>query len=58
MKTIDDPLALALRMSRWWSAPLRLTTSAAAALRSRATGEAARAKFWLRQAPVGIRNPA
>jgi hypothetical protein len=57
MKTIDSPTtALPSRMSRWWSAPLRLTTNAAVALRSRATGEAA--KFWLRQVPVGIRYPA
>jgi hypothetical protein len=57
MKTIDNPTTPApSRMSRWWSAPLRLTTNAAVALRSRASGETA--KFWLRQAPVGIRNPA
>jgi len=53
MKTNDTPLAA--RVNRWWSAPLRLTTSAASALRSRAAGEA---KLWLRQTPVGIRNPA
>jgi hypothetical protein len=53
MKTIDTPLAM--RVSRWWSAPLRLTASATSALRSRAAGEA---KLWLRQTPVGIRIPA
>jgi hypothetical protein len=53
MKTIDAPLVV--RVSRWWSAPLRLTTTATAALRNRAAGEA---KLWLRQTPVGIRNPA
>jgi hypothetical protein len=56
MKTIDDSMALALRMSRWWSAPLRLTATATAALRDRASGQAR--KLWLRQTPVGIRNPA
>jgi len=55
MKTIDNPLPLAARVSRWWSAPLRLTTNATAALRRGANSEA---KLWLRQTPVGIRNPA
>jgi hypothetical protein len=56
MKTIYDPISLAQRMSRWWSAPLRLTTSAAETLRGRHNPRAVRAKPWLQQTPVGIRT--
>jgi hypothetical protein len=57
MKAIYDPMALAQRLSRWWSAPLRLTASAAEALRNAPVVPATPQKPWLQQTPVGIRNP-
>ncbi|HEY9183681.1 MAG TPA: hypothetical protein VIQ99_10800 [Gammaproteobacteria bacterium] len=54
---IYDPMALAQRLSRWWFAPLRLTTSAAEALRAAPSAPAAATKAWLQQTPVGIRTP-
>jgi len=56
MKAIYDPMALAQRLSRWWSAPLRLTTSAAEALRGAPTARLTPAKPWVQQTPVGIRT--
>ena len=54
---IYDPMALAERLSRWWSAPLRLTMSAAEALRGASSPAATQTKAWLQQTPVGIRTP-
>jgi hypothetical protein len=49
--------SLARRATRWWSAPVRFTTSAAAMLRNRSGNRPRAPSSWLAHTPVGIRAP-
>lgn len=43
--------------NRWWSAPVRFSTSALTALRASAARSGRDARSWLAHSPVGIRSP-